>query len=173
MRQPLLAFTATLDAHSGPLGENPTGTAFLSARSNVVGGPVTCLTVSGNRAVIGGESFTTFGPGYLFEVETNAATGTPDGAGFSGSLGEVPTTCPADLDLPLAPAVSDDLIVHDAQPPPLPTLIRDCLNGRWRDFGFNSFGACVKFVALTRLCEALERHGHQPPFCPPTPPRRA
>ena len=54
----------------------------------------------------------------------------------------------------------------------LPTSLRECLNGGWRDFGFRNLGACVRFILLTRICEALERKGHQPPFCPPAPPRR-
>ncbi len=56
--------------------------------------------------------------------------------------------------------------------PPLPTSIRDCLSGGWRDFGFSSPGECIKFVVLTRICEALERQGKHPPFCPPAPPRQ-
>jgi sugar lactone lactonase YvrE len=57
--------------------------------------------------------------------------------------------------------------------PRLPTSIRDCLNGGWRDFGFRNVGGCISFVVLTRICEALERKGHHPPFCPPAPPRRS
>ena len=34
-----------LDAHSGPLSENPFGSALLSLRQNYAGGPVTCLSV--------------------------------------------------------------------------------------------------------------------------------
>ena len=69
-----------VDARSGPSGENPTGTARLSS-SPVVGlrveGPVTCLSVTGNRAVIGfantlGNPF--LGVGAFIEV----TDGTPD-----------------------------------------------------------------------------------------------
>jgi DNA-binding beta-propeller fold protein YncE len=55
----------------------------------------------------------------------------------------------------------------------LPTSIRDCLNRGWREFGFRNAGQCTRFVLLTRICEALERKGHQPPFCPPRQPGRA
>jgi hypothetical protein len=55
---------------------------------------------------------------------------------------------------------------------PLPTSIKDCLNGGWRNFGFRNVGKCIKFVTWTRICDALERKGHQPPFCPPAPPHR-
>jgi DNA-binding beta-propeller fold protein YncE len=55
----------------------------------------------------------------------------------------------------------------------LPTTIRDCVNGGWRTFGFRNLGKCIKVVLLTRICEALERKGHQPPFCPPRGPSPA
>jgi DNA-binding beta-propeller fold protein YncE len=54
----------------------------------------------------------------------------------------------------------------------LPTSIRDCLSGGWRDFGFHSAGDCIRFVIVNRICETLERRGHHPPFCPPALPRR-
>jgi hypothetical protein len=45
---------AVLDAHSGALGENPRGRATFGERLFLIGGRVTCLRVSGNRATIGG-----------------------------------------------------------------------------------------------------------------------
>ena len=53
---PQFGVTASVDAHSGPSGENATGTATFGARQTFFGGPVTCLNVTGNRAVIGGDS---------------------------------------------------------------------------------------------------------------------
>ena len=50
-----------------------------------------------------------------------------------------------------------------------PTL-NQCRNGGWKQFGFKSQGRCVAFVVLTRICDALERHGIHLKFCPPTPP---
>ena len=42
-----------VDAHSGPLGENPGGTvSFIAGGILPVSGPVTCLDVSGNEAVM-------------------------------------------------------------------------------------------------------------------------
>lgn len=113
-------FATSLDAHSGPLGENATGTAIYGLRVNQIGGPVTCLTVVGNRAVVGGQdTFFTSG-GYLFSVEDNAASSTPDRFAFVARLAEAPTTCPGpdDLDPTFVSVVDGDLVVHDAQPPP-------------------------------------------------------
>ncbi len=54
--------------------------------------------------------------------------------------------------------------------PRLPTTTAQCMNGGWKQFGFQSQGRCVAFVVLTRICDALERHGIHLKFCPPTPP---
>jgi 6-phosphogluconolactonase len=78
-----------------------------------------------------------------------------------------PPTAPAGgnpLDIAVSPSPAE---------PPLPPSIRDCLNGGWREFGFNDLGECIRFAVLTRICEELERKGQQPPLCPPAPPRRS
>ncbi len=152
--------TVNLDAHSGPAGETPSGGTFLSERAFSVTGTITCLTVTGNRAVVGG----TYNPswGFLFEVEDNAATGAPDRmtrAGFfppspPGTFPPPPTGCPADLDLPLEPVTNGGLVVHDATPPPSePTSKDQCKNGGWRDFGgkFRNQGQCIAFVVVRAL----------------------
>jgi hypothetical protein len=161
-----------LDAHSGPTGESPTGTASMTERSFFVGGPVTCLRVTGNRAIIGG-TFGGPGGGYLFEVEDNSASGQPDRFSSPPAFAPVPgATCPTDLDTPLRDVTSGDLIVHDATPPPpVPSHLRQCLGGGWKAFGFPSLQRCLTFVILARVCEILERHGSHPGFCPPRPPR--
>jgi len=49
-------YAFAFDAHSGPSGENPSGTAGLWITTDPdigVRGPVTCLVVQGKRAVIG------------------------------------------------------------------------------------------------------------------------
>jgi hypothetical protein len=144
---PQAGLTATIDAHSGPAGENATGTATFGARQTFFGGPVTCLNVTGNRAVIGGDSEFEAPAGYLFLVVDNAATGTPDQFGqlFPPPI-VAPSTCPANLDVPLQEATSGDLVVHDAQP--FPTSKDQCKNGGWRNYpGFRNQGDCVSFVA--------------------------
>ena len=144
---PQFGVTASVDAHSGPSGENATGTATFGARQTFFGGPVTCLNVTGNRAVIGGDSGFVGPEGYFFVVVDNSATGAPDLFGILfPPPADAPTTCPANLDVPLQPAASGDLIVHDAQP--LPASKDDCKNGGWRTFGvFKNQGDCVSFVA--------------------------
>ena len=140
------------DAHSGPLGENATGTAFARGHFTELGGPVTCLTVADNRAVVGGMNVSVApGRGYLFEIEDNAATGTPDRLGSASDpvgLPEIPAQCPApdDLDVPLWEADAGDLVVHDAVPP-VPTTKEQCKDGGWRDFPqFENQGQCIKTV---------------------------
>ena len=54
--------------------------------------------------------------------------------------------------------------------PRLPTTVGQCSKGGWQQFGFKSQGRCVAFVVLTRICDALARHGIHLKFCPPTPP---
>jgi virginiamycin B lyase len=61
-------------------------------------------------------------------------------------------------------------IAVDALPLPTPTTKAQCRNGGWKQFGFKNQGRCVGFVVLTRICDALERHGIHLKFCPPTPP---
>ena len=137
---PLGCCLVDLDAHSDPGGGSPSGVASMHERAFFNGGPVTCLNVTGNRAVVGG-------PGYMFEVEDNAAFGTPDR--FSeppGFFVGTPTTCPPDLDVALRNVTSGDLVVHDA--PGKPTSKEQCKNGGWRTYGvFKNQGGCVSYVA--------------------------
>jgi hypothetical protein len=144
---PQFGVTASIDAHSGPSGENATGSATFGARQTFFGGPVTCLNVTGNRAVIGGDSAFVGPEGYLFVVVDNSATGAPDLFGILfPPPAEAPTICPSNLDVPLQAAASGDLVVHDAQP--LPTSKDECKNDGWRAFGvFKNEGDCVSFVA--------------------------
>jgi hypothetical protein len=137
-----------VDARSGPSGENPTGTAIV--RSNPllgfrVEGPVTCLNVTGNRAVIGfantlGDAF--LGVGGFIEVTDS----TPDTVAFARiASGEPPTVCPATLGFGGTALGVGDIVVVDA--PALPTSKDQCKKGGWQDFGvFKNQGDCVSFV---------------------------
>jgi hypothetical protein len=138
-----------LDARSGPSGEDPTGTAKIVLRADPtlwIEGPVTCLTVTGNRAVVGLDNSLgspAFGRGWLIEV----TDGQPDSlaVGLISSL-EPPTVCPPSVGLDQQPVDSGDIAVTDA--PPLPASKDQCHHGGWKAYGvFKNQGACVSFVA--------------------------
>ena len=118
----------------------------------VAGGPVTCLTVTGHRAVIGGPDIDRTGSAYLFLVEDNAASGTPDRLHYNfTALQGAPTVCPnpddfvADNFRPFT-VVEGDLVVHDAAPP-TPTSKDQCKGNGWRNSpGFKNQGSCISFL---------------------------
>jgi hypothetical protein len=135
------------DAHSGPSGENPTGTVRTDIESplgNFINtfdtARVTCLNVSGNRATVGAELRGV--PGAVISLEDN------DGAGqdrFALDLLSTPAlVCTANPSIALTPIFGGDITVHDA--PPLPTSKDQCKNGGWQQFGFRTQGQCVAFV---------------------------
>jgi hypothetical protein len=140
-------FSFEIDARSGPSGENPTGTAgvaLILAPQISAQGPVTCLTVTGNRAVIGFRN-TLGGFQGVLGAFLEVTDGTPDTLEFVNPW-PVPTVCPSSLGLPPGPVVSGDIVVIDAQP--FPTSKDECKNGGWRNFpGFKNQGDCVSFVA--------------------------
>jgi hypothetical protein len=148
-------FTATSD----PAGGSPSGTASWDQLGVFhFEGSVTCLNVTGNRAVIGidvdeSRSSTTAFPGFFITViDRSPATAEPDSfdaqpANFvDGSL-----TVPTDCAVPVPPSLFDnvvngDIVVRDA--PRLPTTGEQCKNGGWRNFGtFKNQGDCASFVA--------------------------
>ena len=154
--------TLQIDAHSGPNGENPTGTVrygfgFGTPSSTGTGeGSVTCLSVSGNVAVVGftGREFT-----FLFPFVAGFVV-VADGGGPDSGLDRFRYFLTYDLDQPLpgptdcaAPAgalswVNDegDLTVVDARA--LPNSKDQCKNGGWQTFEvFKNQGDCVSFVA--------------------------
>jgi hypothetical protein len=109
----LAGFSAplTLDAHSGPSGENPGGT-FVPPGAGVWS--VACLRVRGSTAVIGVNGPGVQGPvSDLIQVvdapiDTLAASSTPGPVG-ADSCGIPPVTTPW-------PITSGDIVVVDAQP---------------------------------------------------------
>jgi hypothetical protein len=132
----------TIDAHSGPSGENPSGQASFDTEEVLIDGPVSCLRVSGNvaRFNVSLGRITAF-----FEVTDNAGLGIPDTIAASIALGE-PTNC-APLTSPArtGAVLSGDIVVVDA--PPLPTSKDQCKDGGWRAFTtFRNQGQCVAFV---------------------------
>jgi hypothetical protein len=136
-----------LDARSGPVGENPAGVVRVGLVGNPlveVRGPVTCLTVTGNHAVIGMENslgLPLVGPAAFVEVTDG---GTSDSLQLLGAP-QPPTVCPATLSSFEDQVLSGDITVVDA--PALPTAKDQCKNGGWQTFGFKNQGDCVSFVA--------------------------
>ena len=140
---PQLPIPFDIDAHSGPSGENPTGTVrFVSEPFQIrLEGSVTCLRVSRNRAVIG--MITATGTPVFIDV----TDGTPDLIGLVFPVAPPAAPCPAPGIQPSAPPIlSGDIVVTDAQP--FPTAKDECKNGGWQSFGvFKNQGDCVSFVA--------------------------
>jgi hypothetical protein len=153
-----------LNATSGPSGENPTGRVDFAGFPFHDMGPVTCLAVSGNSATLNFLDEIGIFSGKILTVEV--VDNDPD-AFRPLPLFRAPTDCsPPSIDL--LPLSSGDITVTDAQP--LPTSTDQCKKGGYAQFGFKNLGGCVAFVILTRICDALERHGHHLKFCPPRPP---
>jgi hypothetical protein len=123
-----------VDARSDPSGESPTGQVRCGS---LFSGPVSCLAVSGNVALLTVES-SLFGPVGVRIIDAGATGDTFEAFPGNG--------CPIPLSSYTNFPFSGDLVVVDA--PPLPTSKAQCKNGGWRDFGvFRNQGDCVSFVA--------------------------
>jgi hypothetical protein len=160
-------FLFDVDARSGPSGENPSGTAtWHLGRAS---GPtwtvdVTCLSVTGNTAVIG-FSGTVSRPliteptaGLIRVVDAGGPNSGLDSFEFAEQRGDPssgplpgPTECssfPSIFPFVNGPIsiTSGDIVVTDAQP--FPTSKEQCKAGGWRNFpDFKNEGDCVSFVA--------------------------
>ena len=144
-------FNFSIDARSGPSGENPTGSVtfrFTSDGSTFFSGPVTCLAVNANFGILSVNT-------PQFRAVGMEVTDLPSG----DLIRAIPTgnsSC-----APIGPAVSFDVIsgnvvVTDAKP--LPTSKEQCKNGGWKGYGvFKNQGDCVSFVAT---------RGKNPPGAP-------
>jgi hypothetical protein len=134
----------TLSATSGPSGENPSGLVSYTAFNGAISqeGPVTCLAVSGNTAIV---TFTDQVGGFG-STKIQAVDGQPDTFDLLSVLGS-PTDCSPGVPSGLGGPVSGgNILIVDA--PPLPTSTDQCKNGGWRNFpGFKNQGDCVSFVA--------------------------
>ena len=134
--------TVTIDARSGPSGENPRGTIAGVADLFRFSGVVACLHVDGNTAIVGAN--TDQGPAVFRFTD-----GSPD------TTSVVVLTRPVELGDCLAPFtgpspgasfISGGIVVTDAHP--LPTRRDQCKNGGWRMYSvFRTQGDCVSFVA--------------------------
>lgn len=138
----------SIDAHSDPLGGNASGNVsfvievvlrppFVSPVT--LAGPVTCLAVDGNSAVIGFVSF--IGPMTAFAVD-NGSTGSPDEFRAQVSATDCSSTAAPAGD----PLLFGDIVVRDA-----PSKAQ-CRDGGWRNYTdaagqpFKSQGKCIAFA---------------------------
>ncbi len=142
-----------VDASSGPSGENPRGTASFNPGGMLpISGPVSCLNVKGNVAVLTVQGPFSNAPGFL---------------GFSlrlidngGGGDDVFQYWPADPEFPdpldcrvgaldwFGGTLIGRAVVTDA--PALPTSRRQCRHGGWASFGFRSKKQCFRFVKRQR-----------------------
>jgi hypothetical protein len=140
-------FDISIDAHSDASGGNPSGTLsvrFTATGMVVVSGPVSCLEVTGNSAIVGVDGGT-FGH-FTIQVVDNSATGSPDTVSAPDFSDPVGCLFGGTIEFPL---VSGDFVVHDA----VPLTSKDqCKDGGWRDFtddegnAFDNQGECVAFL---------------------------
>jgi hypothetical protein len=163
-------YAFTLDAHSGPRGENPSGsvTVHFTGRDLLpysFSGHVSCLAVNHTRSVIGvivdqvegtplpGFPFPVVGQGAtLFATDTHGpVSGTlfdgapPDADRFGVDLSR--SGCPA---FPTPPASDDlyyvfngDIAIHDAEPP---NTYAQCRHAGWVPYGYASRAECIDGV---------------------------
>ena len=138
----------TIDAHSGPSGENPTGQATANGDT----GRITCLYVAGSDATVGID-FDSAGGGWFFLQDSNG-NGPDLFAGVGTQNGEAPTICPPDPPRPLT-AAGGDITVHDSRPPP--TSRDQCKHGGWRNYpGFKNQGQCVAPSSVDRRARGMD-----------------
>jgi hypothetical protein len=164
------SYSFTVAAHSGPSGQAARGTVAVSfGGRNMLpfsySGHVSCLSVSGTRAVIGAivdDASGLFGPAVGEEVTILAVDNRgpvvnlptpvqPDADRFAGG-GAAPgcASFPSDpiIVQSLYYVVDGDIAVRDAEA--LPGSKDACRHGGWRAFGvFKNQGDCVSFVATS------------------------
>jgi hypothetical protein len=147
------AFDIDVDASSGPSGEDPGGHVSFGFNPlfgvEPVTGPVTCLEVTGNTAVmtVAGPfaSFPNF-PAFTVKVVDNGGSGLDRFQYFpippenSQYLDCRANPIPTDFGGPLIGRAE----VFDSPPPP--TSKRQCMHGGFAQFGFRSAGQCIAFV---------------------------
>jgi hypothetical protein len=142
----------SVNAVSGPAGENATGSFSIVTPIGDLTGTVTCLTASGSQAVVGGPvtggTAAPAGSGYFFHVADRA----PEADLIRLELlGSPPSSCGSPSLTSPTLVTAGDIVVTDAPappppPPPLPTSKDECKNGGWRQFGFRNQGECLSFV---------------------------
>jgi hypothetical protein len=139
-----------VDASSGPAGEDPQGTASftLLLGSYQFSGPVSCLKVTGNVAVLEINGPFASIPGLLsliIRLTDNGGNG-QDRFEYYPVLPEIGQDLDCETGAPgwFGGQLIGRADVTDAQPGPASKA--DCRNGGWARFGFRNQGLCVRSV---------------------------
>ena len=106
-------------------------------------GPVTCLEVTGNTAIINFQDEGFFKPNTVTLVLTDNGGNGQD----TMSLYTQPTGCASPV---FPPVVSEPLTngrITVTEAPRLPISKEQCKNGGWKQFGFANQGQCIKSVS--------------------------
>ena len=108
---------------------------------------MTCLSVTGNRAVIGMfRPDPIIGDTSIYRLVVDGGPGGTDTVGVDNAVGRPLDCATIAIDVDPSLPVSGDAIVTDAKP--LPTTKSRCRNGNWRTYAvFRNQGDCVSFVA--------------------------
>jgi hypothetical protein len=141
-----------IDASSGPAGEDPQGTGSFTVLGYLISGPVSCLKVTGNVAVLEIDGPFPSLPGTLSAIVrlTDNGGGGLDRFDWYPVLPEIGQ----DLDCETGalgwfggPLIGRAVVI-DA--PSGPTSRRDCKRGGWARYGFESKRKCIRFVKRSR-----------------------
>jgi hypothetical protein len=120
-------FTASVDAVSGPSGENASGNVgifgFINGQPMVFTGTVGCLVVDGNTAIIGYTGTTQPGGGQTTSYGKIVDSGTPGQDTFDSQFGALTNSPDCDLYQPggSSGGYTGDFTVTDVQPPDPPS----------------------------------------------------
>ena len=152
-------FSATdieVDAFSGPAGENPGGTvSFVAGGILPISGPVSCLDVSGNTAVMTVDGPFPSAPGFtafLVRLVDNGGSG-QDVFQYFPDDPEVPDALDCHVGSPsyFGGLLIGRAVVTDADSqPPAPTAREQCARNGFVQFGFSNQGQCIKYVVQLR-----------------------
>jgi len=138
--------TYEISATSGPSGESPNGQVVATSNGPFFSGPVQCLFVQGNVALMTVQT-ATFGL-LALRLTDNAGLGAADLVEVTFASAATPTHCSVAEGSYLRRdrVTAGDIVVVDAQP--LPSSREQCKDGGWHNFGgtFKNQGQCVAFV---------------------------
>ena len=136
-----------VDASSGPSGEDPQGTASFAVLGFHFSGPISCLKVTGNVAILEIDGPLLLGVlSMIIRLTDNGGDGR-DRFEYYPVLPEVGQDFDCQTGAPGwfgGPLIGRAVVVDS---PPGPGSKADCRNGGWARFGFKNQGLCVGAVA--------------------------